>query len=132
MSVDSYDDLREHIGHKIAVVCYTGPGETDPRNIAIECEDCSLVLLDYDHPDAASEPVDHWDVLQTDAGSDWQAEVTNGDTVLGLMEWIAHQDEADAPSCQWCNGQGCKSCGGTGRGDTHDPECTGLPCTCTS
>jgi hypothetical protein len=26
---------------------------------------------------------------------DWQYEVANGDTVLGLAEWIEHQDEAE-------------------------------------
>lgn len=25
--------------------------------------------------------------------------------------------------CKWCNGDGCKSCGFTGRGDTHEPGC---------
>lgn len=27
--------------------------------------------------------------------SDWQYEVTNGDTVLGFRDWIMHRDEAE-------------------------------------
>lgn len=64
MSVDSYDELKEHFGHPVAVVQYAG-GE----NIAIECEHCNLVLVDYDHPDMqdaapAPDPGKHPLVLQ--------------------------------------------------------------------
>lgn len=45
--VNSYDDLRRHIGHEVTVVCYGKDGE-DPQNIAIECETCMEVLVDYD------------------------------------------------------------------------------------
>ena len=48
--MNGYNDLREHIGHAVEVVCYGLPDQ-DPHNVAIECVDCSLVLLDYDHPD---------------------------------------------------------------------------------
>ena len=43
MSVNSYSDLVAHVGHKIVVVTYA-----DNTNVAIECESCSEVLLDYD------------------------------------------------------------------------------------
>lgn len=49
MSIDlerGYSELRFHIGHEIAVVGY-GPG---PLNVAIECETCGMVLLDFDQP----------------------------------------------------------------------------------
>lgn len=49
MGVSSYDDLRSHIGHKVAVVCYGKEGQ-DPHNVAIECEDCGCVLFDFDRP----------------------------------------------------------------------------------
>jgi hypothetical protein len=48
MSATNYDDLRRHIGHKIVCVCYGKEGE-DPDNVAVECEDCNEVLLDYDN-----------------------------------------------------------------------------------
>ena len=46
MSVINYDDLIVHKGHKIEVVTY-GFEDSDV-NVAIECEDCSEVLLDFD------------------------------------------------------------------------------------
>lgn len=47
MAVAGYNELREHIGHKIACVCYGKKGE-EPHNVAIECEDCCEVLLSFD------------------------------------------------------------------------------------
>lgn len=47
MGVHSYADLIQHDGHNVVVVAYA-----DGANIAIECEDCYEVLLDYDRPEA--------------------------------------------------------------------------------
>ncbi len=47
MSASNYNELREHIGHDIVCVAYGENGE-DPANVAIECETCNCVLLDYD------------------------------------------------------------------------------------
>jgi hypothetical protein len=41
-----YRDITEHLGHHIVAVAYA-----DGVNVAIECEDCSVVLLDADRPD---------------------------------------------------------------------------------
>jgi len=38
----NYNDLKEHIGHKIVCVCY------GKQNVSIECEDCNEVILSYD------------------------------------------------------------------------------------
>jgi hypothetical protein len=46
MGVNSYDDLKRHVGHNVVVVTY-GKGK-DIRNVACECEDCNEVLIDYD------------------------------------------------------------------------------------
>ena len=54
MAVNSYDELRPHIGHKITCVCYGSEGE-DPANIAIECEDCNEVLVSFDKEDSIEE-----------------------------------------------------------------------------
>jgi len=43
MSVNSYQELLAHKGHKIVCVVY---GEDE--NVAIECETCHEVLVDYD------------------------------------------------------------------------------------
>jgi len=42
MSATDYNDLSRHLGHKVEVVSYA------EVNVAIECEDCSEVLLDFD------------------------------------------------------------------------------------
>ncbi len=44
-----YDDLSQHLGHKIVIIAYGDP--SIPANIAIECEDCNEVLLSADVPD---------------------------------------------------------------------------------
>jgi len=51
MAVNSYEELREHIGHKIVCVGYSHTlPPIPPANVALECEDCGVVLVDYDHP----------------------------------------------------------------------------------
>ena len=42
MSVQNYSDLVAHKGHKVSIYTYYD------ENVAIECEDCHEVLLDYD------------------------------------------------------------------------------------
>jgi hypothetical protein len=42
MSVQNYADLISHRGHKLNIHTYYD------ENVAIECEDCYEVLLDYD------------------------------------------------------------------------------------
>ena len=44
-----------------------------------------------------------------------------------LVELGAQPGDVDA-SCQVCVGQGCQSCGFTGRDDTHDDDCDCLDC----
>lgn len=46
MSVMNFNELFGHVGHDTRVVYY---GEQyDVRNVAIECDDCQCVLLDFD------------------------------------------------------------------------------------
>jgi hypothetical protein len=47
MSLAGFKDLREHVGHDIVCVTY-GPTPEDPWNVALECETCGCVLLDYE------------------------------------------------------------------------------------
>lgn len=54
MSAQTYEELRRHVGHDVTVVCYA-PGylyEGDPANVAVECNTCGEVLVDFDHPDS--------------------------------------------------------------------------------
>jgi hypothetical protein len=43
MSAQNYNDLSEHYGHKIDIAIYG-----NEANVAVECEDCSEVLFDFD------------------------------------------------------------------------------------
>lgn len=45
MAVDNYADMLRHAGHDVTVVTYA-QGE----NVAVECETCGEVLVDYDRP----------------------------------------------------------------------------------
>jgi len=40
--------LSQHVGHKIVCVHYGKNGKPPWKNVAIECETCNEVLLDYD------------------------------------------------------------------------------------
>ena len=43
-----YESLKAHLGHRVVVVSYGNP---DVWNVAVECENCNEVLLDYDNPE---------------------------------------------------------------------------------
>ena len=44
-----YNKLLDHVGHNIQCVSY---GTKDNIwNVALECRDCGIVLIDFDHPD---------------------------------------------------------------------------------
>ena len=52
MGAHSYDDLKNHIGHEVVCVAYgAGENEQSPANVAVECETCHEVLLDFDKHD---------------------------------------------------------------------------------
>lgn len=46
MGAHSYEDLIRHVGHKIVCVKYA-----DGQNVAVECEDCYEVIIDFDIPE---------------------------------------------------------------------------------
>jgi len=51
MAIDlnnGFAELQQHDGHNIVCVGYGGDGDT--WNMAIECETCGCVLLDFDNP----------------------------------------------------------------------------------
>jgi hypothetical protein len=48
MGCHSFEDLKRHTGHKVVVACY---GDKDnPHNVAVECETCYEILMDFDNP----------------------------------------------------------------------------------
>lgn len=48
MSAYNFETLLDHVGHRVEVVTYED--EQAVFNVAIECTDCNMVLLDYDNP----------------------------------------------------------------------------------
>jgi len=51
MSAFNYTELKRHLGHKIVCIGYRQNKTDEYQNVAVECEDCSEVLLDYDIDD---------------------------------------------------------------------------------
>lgn len=57
-----YNDLKSHIGHKIVCVGYkyqihfSPDDKENPVNVALECEDCGVVLVDFDRPELPEHP----------------------------------------------------------------------------
>jgi hypothetical protein len=47
MSVQNFDELATHYAHNVVVARYTD-SEGEVTAVAIECEDCSEVLIDYE------------------------------------------------------------------------------------
>ena len=50
MSVNSFEELAVHVGHPIKCVTY-GPSFGTDWNVAIECEKCGIVLMDFENPE---------------------------------------------------------------------------------
>lgn len=46
MSVQNFTDLLQHYAHQVVVARYTD-NEGKVQNVAIECNDCGDVLLEY-------------------------------------------------------------------------------------
>ena len=49
MSINNFQELLAHKGHKISVVTYSEDGKY-VDNVAIECNRCNEVLMDFDNP----------------------------------------------------------------------------------
>lgn len=51
MAVYNFAELASHVGHDIVCVGYSWlPGPAEWSNVAIECETCGCVLMDYNNP----------------------------------------------------------------------------------
>ena len=48
MSVNTFEALASHIGPRIVCVGYGGDA---PANVAVECEACHVVLIDFERED---------------------------------------------------------------------------------
>jgi hypothetical protein len=58
MSVQNFKELSKHKGHKIVCVGYNRVvgHKLKPVSVAIECETCSEVLIDFDNPRPSRSP----------------------------------------------------------------------------
>ena len=50
MAANDFDELSWHIGHDVEVVKYQDGKGGHIYNIAIECNYCGIVLLDFENP----------------------------------------------------------------------------------
>lgn len=116
MSVRSYADLREHIGHEVEVAAYGGDAVW-PLNVAIECMDEGVVLLDFDRP-AAGKPDDPYvtislprsvlaaaesnmvDLTPDDVFDD---ETTAFDVLRRTIYFALNMDPEDTGTCDVCS-----------------------------
>lgn len=53
MAAHDLDSLRTHIGHRIVCVGYGD--SVDPANVAVECDTCGCVLIDFDKDEAVDD-----------------------------------------------------------------------------
>jgi hypothetical protein len=50
MDSSNFDEIASHVGHNVIVVGYGRDGESQYVNVAVECETCGRILLDWDRP----------------------------------------------------------------------------------
>ena len=50
MSANNFQDLQEHISHRVECVSYMD-SKGIVRNVAVECVDCGEVIVSFDNPD---------------------------------------------------------------------------------
>ena len=50
MAANDFEELSWHIGHDVEVVKYQDNKGGHIYNISIECNDCGIVLLDFENP----------------------------------------------------------------------------------
>lgn len=87
MGVHNYAELMGHVGHEIACVTYG-----HRANVALECVDCSEILLDFDR-DAPAEP--DYDDLRTLA-DEWRERITEMASSVPNTEGMSWGEVNDA------------------------------------
>lgn len=103
MAAHSFSDLAAHVGHSIACVTYGGDGVT--WNVSLECEDCHVVLLDFDADESEDPPevrfvVEYdpypWEALdyldQWDDPKDYERDGPFWATVDGERHELTHEE----------------------------------------
>lgn len=83
MSVNSFDELISHQTHDINVTAY-GPINGELLNAAIECNDCSEILIDFDRD---PQPDERPQVYVSVSGGIAETEATRGDVDIVTVDW---------------------------------------------
>lgn len=84
MTAHSYDDLQAHLGHNLACVGYgLVHGSADPDSVAIECEDCNTILMEFGQND---EPIDPLETLLADDEVAVTPRRGGGRVVFGIVD----------------------------------------------
>jgi len=70
--------------------------KSNPQNVAIECETCNVVLLDFDHEDCGEDDDrgDHPNDSVYGLG-DWKEAVSMDETFLGYWDWVDEQRRSE-------------------------------------
>jgi hypothetical protein len=118
MSAFDFHGLNEHANHTVHVNQYIDKERGGQVvNVAVECEDCNMILLDFDNPDyddrqnivltpipevlvpIGEEVHDRdtapWGEDPSYSRDDWSLDARNGDTNLGYWDWVEHRQEFD-------------------------------------
>jgi hypothetical protein len=108
MGAYSCEELKPHIGHKVHCTYY---GEKkDPANVAVECEKCNVVLMDFDHPDLCGEheesPFAGWIFVNVFAENEHMyTKLARHEPHLGehdfAKQWEEALEQAKASSDEW-------------------------------
>ena len=103
-----YQELSEHVYHDLSCVAYVKLGSTEYDNVAIECNDCGMVLFDADRPTEADPEADEFEC----AGCHKVFDIEDSYALLSELycpsckssishapaELLAKQEDADASS----------------------------------
>ena len=56
MAVSNFKELVSHKGHEVVLVTYESPDAI--WGVAVECEDCGVVLFDYDNDEMSTDEIE--------------------------------------------------------------------------
>lgn len=103
MSASTYDELATHVGHDIECVSYA-----DGENVAVECNDCSEVIVDFDRPERRF--LRPWEKVED---------------FPGAVPWVDPIEAVNTPGAHYIDGDGEEWVVGEGGTDYPNVEGSG-------
>jgi hypothetical protein len=95
---NGYAGLLAHAGHRVVIARYGEPD--DPWNVAVECETCRCVLLDFDRPDPRMAPDDTHGHRCGNCGEGWGDEEMN--TIQDYFQRVEPGGTVPSGECPNC------------------------------